>query len=206
MSNLILNVAKISGESMSWMSYLEKIDSLLSKGLSTGPKQTPELFGKSKLNRHRMQRIIKTGKVPVEYIRLFQQLSPEICFLIITEGWCGDAAQLLPYFELLSDAKTKEERIRFVLRDETTYIDNFLTDGSKSIPVIVAYNGSTGEVILSWGPRPKVISMWYKELKGKNTLNKDELSYQLHARYSTDKGKAFFEDMGVFISEILSKF
>lgn len=205
MPNVILNVSKVIGESMTWEGYLNKIDRLLSEGLSTGLVQTPELLEKSKLNRHRIQRILKTTSVPVEIARLFRQLPSEIHFLVITEGWCGDAAQLLPCFNLLSESEPASDRVRYVLRDETDYINDFLTNGSRSIPVIIAYDHLNGKVISSWGPRPQSISAWYSKLKSENNLSKDELSYQLHARYSKDRGNAFFEDMLLFINGILSK-
>lgn len=205
MPNSVLKVEKVRGESISWSGYLERIDQLLLRGLSTGPVQTSELLDKSKLNRQRMYRILKTAKIPEDISQLFSQIPSDVKFLVITEGWCGDAAQLLPYFQLMSESAKSKEQVRYVLRDETEYINDFLTNGSKSIPVIVAYDQINGQVISFWGPRTSSFTIWYDALKKSTTLTKDELSYQLHARYSQDKGSAFFEDMRAFISEILSK-
>lgn len=201
-----INTSKLRVESFDYAGYLNHIDSLLKRGMTTGPVQTPELLGKAILNRQRMKRIDKTGSVPATIAVLLEKLPADIRFLVIAEGWCGDAAQLTPYFQKMLESVRWGDRIRYVLRDETDYILDFLTNGAKSVPVIVAYVDGSGEVLHHWGPRPAEISAWYKNLLQDPSLTKDEKSYQLHALYSSDRGQAFFHDMHIFLEHVLDQY
>lgn len=201
-----INTAKLRGESYDYTAYLNHIDTLLEKGMTTGPLQTPELLEKAILNRQRMKRIEKTGAVPETITALLEKLPADIRFFVITEGWCGDAAQLTPYFQKMLESASIGDHVRYVLRDETGYIQDFLTKGAKSVPVIVAYRDGSGQVLHQWGPRPAEISTWYQNLLLDPSLSKDEKSYQLHARYSAEKGKSFFNDMHLFLEHVLEEY
>nr|WP_289038451.1 thioredoxin family protein [uncultured Allobacillus sp.] len=72
-------------------------------------------------------------------------------FLIITEDWCGDAMMINPVIRKLAEAAGKETRV--VLRDEDTdLIDRHLTNGSRSIPIVLILN-EQGDLLGEWGPR-----------------------------------------------------
>ena len=48
------------------------------------------------LNKKRMERILNTYRVKEAQMKQFEELHYSGKLLIITEGWCGDAAQSLP--------------------------------------------------------------------------------------------------------------
>ena len=59
-------------------------------------------------------------------------------WLIITEGWCGDAAQCIPTIEKIA-AESKNIETHYVLRDENLdLIDEYLTNNARSIPKLIA--------------------------------------------------------------------
>lgn len=66
---------------------------------------------------------------------------------MITEGWCGDAAQILPFINKISELNEKIE-LKLVLRDQHPEVmDEFLTDGSRSIPKVVVLNKENLDVL-----------------------------------------------------------
>ena len=75
-------------------------------------------------------------------------------WMVITEPWCGDSAYNLPV--IVEVAKLSENiTLRILLRDENLDImDEYLTNGSRSIPKIVAFTEG-GTELFTWGPRPE---------------------------------------------------
>ena len=68
-------------------------------------------------------------------------------WLVISEGWCGDAAQNMPVVEKIVDEMPNVE-IRYVLRDENLELmDQYLTNGGRSIPKALFVDTETFEVL-----------------------------------------------------------
>lgn len=164
-------------------SQLDELISLLHKeNKVTGHVQSPDLLQYSKLNEVRMRRIRKSGVIRGDWPKpiLVER------FLVITEGWCGDSAQLLPYVALQADHW--QIPLRILLRDDHPEVMNrFLTNGSKSIPIIVALD-QNGMAISTWGPRPSALSQRIAEWKHEG-LTKEEYNPMIHSWYASDKGQ-----------------
>jgi len=140
------------------------------------------------LNLHRSRRIAKTynpGENIIEHISKI--ISPQL-WMVITEDWCGDSAQNLPYIAALAKLNDNFE-LRILLRDENPdIIDHYLTNGvSRSIPILVSYD-EDGEELFKWGPRPKEAQELVDELKA-NGFNKKDYIEKLHFWYSKNRGK-----------------
>src|ERR1700757_2287617 len=61
--------------------------------------------------------------------------APATTWLVITEGWCGDAAFNIPTMALIEKAFPGKIELRFVLRDTNLELmDAYLTEGGRSIP------------------------------------------------------------------------
>ena len=85
-------------------------------------------------------------------------------WMVITEPWCGDSAFLLPVIAEAA-ALTDKVSLRILLRDDNLDImDQYLTDGSRSIPKLVVFS-EDGEERLTWGPRPEGVTQRYEALK-----------------------------------------
>ena len=107
--------------------------------------------------------IYKQFQVPQddEFIELLKEKSPHI--LGITEDWCGDAMMNNPILRRVAEASGIE--VRVVYRDQTLELmDQYLTNGGRSIPVYLLMNHS-GEVIGKWGPRAPKIQEYVLELR-----------------------------------------
>ncbi len=200
-----LEFIKIKDAAMSYSDYLSLIDGLLLQGKTTGEDQSLDHVQKAPLNRQRMKRLDKTAIVSEELKSHIDQLPIPISFLILTEGWCGDASQSIPYIHKMVDESKGKLMDFYLLRDENLELMNqFLTDGSKAIPKIIAFHSETGDFLFSWGPRPKEIQNWYMNLKKDPSLSKEELSLQLHQYYTNDKGQKLQKDFIELFNKISS--
>src|SRR5437763_12438894 len=103
--------------SMTFAEYLGLIDRLLADGKTTGPIQSDAMFNYGRLNRQRISRIGKTIDIEPVVREQISSTRGEMTWLIITEGWCGDAAQNIPIIEKLAAANHGIET-RYILRDE----------------------------------------------------------------------------------------
>lgn len=147
------------------------------------------LFDYTKLNYQRMLRIDKTYKVPFEIENLIKKIDSYQLWMVLTEDWCGDSAQNLPYFNKYAALNINID-LRILERDKNLEImDEYLTNGkSRSIPKIVAFN-KNGEELFIWGPRPKEAEDLLNKLKAEG-LQKDEYVEKLHLWYGRNRGKA----------------
>ena len=132
----------------------------------------------------RLKRRIPSNPFLQEKLANYQD---RINILILSEPWCGDAAQSLPIINNLFE-NNDFFTIRFFLRDKNEALMNqFLTNGTKSIP-IVAFLDEDMNPLFKWGLRPIPAQALYKSLIANKDLLYDEISYQLHAWYAKDKG------------------
>src|SRR5690242_12914917 len=76
--------------------YSVLIEALVAAGQSTGPEQTEEKIAFTKLNAQRAKRVHKTFALLSELRETLQQIPAKWDWLLITESWCGDGAQLVP--------------------------------------------------------------------------------------------------------------
>ncbi|MGB0975285.1 MAG: thioredoxin family protein, partial [Flavobacteriaceae bacterium] len=82
---------------MTYSKYRVLVETLVKEGKSTGDIQSEDLANYSFLNNKRMERLDKKAVVPEEYIETIQQYNRPVEWIVLTESWCGDAAQILPY-------------------------------------------------------------------------------------------------------------
>lgn len=85
----------------------------------------------------------------------FESLSnrDDLRCLIIAADWCGDAVRNVPVvFRALDNSGMPVEVL--IMEEHTDTLDQFLTMGGRSIPVII-FADTGGFVLGTWGPRPK---------------------------------------------------
>ena len=112
--------------------------------------------------------------------------------LIISEAWCGDASQVIPvvvkFFE--------QFEVKISYRDqEPSLIDSYLTNGGKSIPIVIFLDEDFNE-IAHWGPRPKHGT----ELLNKHKANpeefpKEKFYVELQTYYAKNRGFDTIEEL-----------
>jgi len=174
--------------SHSYAEYRKIVSDLLAEGKVSGDLQSENLVHYTLLNETRMNRLEKTLTITDEVSEQLKNLKNQYIWLVISEGWCGDAAQLLPVFYKMVQLSDKIE-MKIVFRDANAgLMDLFLTNGSKSIPKLIVLDKNTHEVIADFGPRPKEAFDLVRNYKEKHGAIDETIKTQLQLWYLHDKG------------------
>jgi hypothetical protein len=190
---------EVPSKKYSYSEYQQLIDDLLQIGKVTGDQQSDSLLEYTKLNMHRMHRWDKTFIPNPTISNRIAKLNQPLLWLIITEGWCGDAAQQLPVIEKLG-ALNPNITTRYVLRDENPqFMEHFLTNGSRSIPVWICLDAK-GEMLWKWGPRPQEAIDLLQQMKDRN-VDESIRKQELHSWYAKNKHQAFQREIEQLLAE-----
>lgn len=189
-------IAKALFKSHTYAEYRKLVSDLLVNGQSTGSEQSESLTNYSKLNDARMNRLDKTIKLTDEVISKLENLDHRYIWLVISEGWCGDAAQILPVINKMALASNKKIDLRIVLRDENEELMNqYLTNGGKAIPKVIVICKEAGIVRADWGPRPKEASELMANYKKEFGVIDEKIKTDLQLWYLADKGISVQEEL-----------
>jgi len=166
--------------------YRRTIDAFLMVGKSTAKNESESLVEYSKLNVVRMKRLDHTVEVIPELKEYVQRISAPQTWLVITEGWCGDAAQIIPVLNKVAELN-KNIQLKFLLRDENLELmDKYLTNGrSRSIPKIIVLD-ENNEELFNFGPRPKELQELFYQMKA-NAIDNNSIKEEMHRWYAKDK-------------------
>ena len=81
-------------------------------------------------------------------------------------------------------------------------MDQFLTNGTRSIPILIVLDAETLEVLNSWGPRPVEVQKMVMEAKSNAANNPeeskeiwDEVKKNSQLWYTKDKSKTIQEEI-----------
>ena len=182
-------------KSMAYNEFRNLVKDLLLKGKSTGREQTESLLNYSKLNDSRMKRLDKTTKLSKEVISLTKNLKNKYTWIVLTEGWCGDAAQTLPVINKIAESSDNID-LKIALRDDNEDLMNqFLTNGNKSIPKLIAIDKASNRVIADWGPRPSIAADMVANYKKEHGGLDAEFKKDLQIWYNKNKGENTQEDI-----------
>jgi len=177
-------------KSMSYAEYIKLIDDLLLDGKTTGTNQSEAMYNYGKLNRQRMHRLEKTVVLNESLREKVQNNKRKMIWLILTEGWCGDAAQNIPSIEKIAAASAGSVVTRYVLRDENLELmDAYLTHNARSIPKLIALDAETLEELGTWGPRPLAAMDLFLESRARGQ-EKPLIMENLQRWYIADKNQA----------------
>lgn len=135
--------------------YRQMGKDLVAQGKTTGNNQSHSYIEFSKLNNYRMDRADKNIIISDELKQLIKSIKRPMIWMALVELWCGDAAQNIPAFAKMEELNKGKIRFVILLRDENPEVmDAYLTNGSRSIPKLVALDAQTMETLFEWGPRP----------------------------------------------------
>jgi len=112
--------------------------------------------------------------------------------LVIAEDWCGDASNTVPILARLAEHLPGLE-LRVLRRDEhPDVMDQYLTNGSRSIPIVIALDEDFRE-LGHWGPRPLALQEWV--MANRATIPKPELYPQVRKWYARDRGESTLREV-----------
>ena len=185
---MINTIKQALENSFSFADYRKKVTSLIAEGKSTGHTQSEDLLKYSELNETRMNRLEKTIEVTPETKVKLQNLDKKYIWLVLSEGWCGDAAQIVPVIHKMADVTDKVE-LKIALRDDNdALMQHFLTNGGKAIPKLIVLDAETLDVVLDWGPRPHGAKQLILDYKAAHGVVDEPAKIELQKWYLHDKG------------------
>jgi hypothetical protein len=201
MPNTTYNTISVNiiDSSLDYKEYRLMVDQLLEKNLTTGPVQSEKLLEYAKLNNHRMNRLDKHTVVPEIILNSLENAERKMDWIVITEGWCGDAAQVIPVLNKITSLTDKIE-LRMILRDEHPEImDNYLTNGTRAIPIVIGLDTKTQEELFVWGPKPLPAMKILEQLKNDSLVTPEERSQAIQLWYSRDRSVTLFAEFAELI-------
>lgn len=186
-------------QAYTYESYRTLIDTLFVEDKTTGADHSEAMLNYTKLNLSRMNRLDKRSRLTDVTTQQLTKINRPVIWLVLTEGWCGDAAQILPvlnHMAAINDTIT----LRFILRDEHLAIaDAFLTNGARAIPKVLVLDAETLEVLTTWGPRPAEMQKMVLDAKAASLATVDKAERKaiseasannLHLWYARNKTQA----------------
>ncbi len=190
-------------QAMNYAEYRGLIDLLLEENKTTGDNHSDTMLDYTRINVQRMKRWDKIAKVGEEIQDEVRKIDSPQVWLILTEAWCGDAAQNIPYIEKLA-SHNENIKIRYILRDENPEVmDDYLTNGGRSIPKLVALEEGTLQEKFTWGPRPQEVQQKMLDYKANpDSMSAEEFKSSIHLWYAKDKNSTLEKE---FLSLLTNK-
>ncbi len=186
-------IEKSVEKAMDYAQYNLLFKQLVKEGRTTG-KETQEKIDYTKLNFSRTKRLDKTAQISEENIANFKNISEKQTWLVISEPWCSDAAQTLPFLNKITQLSDNID-LKIVLRDENLELMNqFLTNGSQSIPIVIMLDEEMN-VIKTFGPRSIAATKLVTDYKTEHGKIDDALKEKLQNWYNKDKGTSIVNDV-----------
>jgi hypothetical protein len=150
----------------------------------------------------RMNRIAPTITLLPELQAAASQLTQHYIWAIITEGWCGDASETVPIIEAVAAASAGHLETRYFLRDANPdFIDQYLTNGGRAMPIAVVLHADTLTEAGVWGPRPTPLQAIHQDLKAREVPPK-EMTAQLHAWYDHDATRTTQQELLALVKKL----
>jgi len=172
---------------MDFNTYMELFNSILNNPSPKAPYDNPDYHNYTKLNHSRSKRWLKHGRLTEEMVRTLKAVRSPQHWTIITEPWCGDASHIVPFLHMMTLENTLIT-VEYQLRDSEPFlINNYLTNGGKSIPKLIVRN-EAGEDLIVWGPRPAQCQILYNGLLAEKAPF-ETIKVELQKWYNDNDGK-----------------
>ena len=192
-------------ESLTYLEYIELTKSIINNVSPSAPYDNEKMLKYTEANLERMQRVSNNISIDQKLYNLLTSVTDRWIWVIITEPWCGDAAQIVPalcaFAEVNSNIETK-----LILRDTNLdLIDAYLTEGGRSIPKLICLHQDTMEEIGTWGPRPQQIQVMVDKFKSDTTTSFGQKVRQIHQWYDDNKSAALQEEFIALLQDWKAK-
>lgn len=190
-----INGKKVA-RSFSYMEYRDLTNELFDKGMTTGENHSESMMDYTKMNIQRMKRWDKKIELSQDMKMALNHLNCTFDWVVISEAWCGDAAQNLPVLAAVAEASDKIN-LHIILRDENPEImDDYLTNGGRSIPKLIVFRSDSGNEVTTWGPRPAELQKMVMDNKySENPIPYSEFSIEIQKWYNNDKGQTLQKEV-----------
>jgi hypothetical protein len=190
-------------QSISYEAYAQFIEDLLAQYHHRNPDSVEENIHFTRMNLISMVRLDKTARMMAVTRVQMAKVIPMI-WLVLTESWCNDAAQVLPVLNKMAKLNSNVQ-FQILFRDQQPKLmDAFLTNGTRSIPKVIFLDPTSLKVLGQWGPRPVALQTFVIEELAKISAIKevdvqkkrnDELSTQVQRWYAKDKSYSIQQEI-----------
>lgn len=179
-------------------------ESLVYEGKTTGANQSEAYLEYTRLNHQRMNRWDKTLKISPRMTELVRTISESQVWIVITEAWCGDGAQAIPYLAALAALNPSIE-LKIIMRDEYPEVmDAYLTNGTRSIPKLVVMTADLSCELFTWGPKPQFLIDKQKAYKHDSQgVSYHDYSAEVHLWYARNKNHDLEQELFPLIKSSL---
>lgn len=184
-----------------YQDYMLLMELVVRESRTTGPKQSEELNYYTKLNLHRMHRLNKTVAIGDTLREAIRKINTPQTWYILTEAWCGDAAQNIPILAAAASLNPAID-VKLLLRDENPdLMDAYLTNGGRSIPKLIAVDREYDE-LFTWGPRPEGAQAMLAEYKANPGKPYKEFAEDIQKWYLADKTNSLQRELTELLETI----
>lgn len=148
---------------LSYSEYLDNWRKKLQTPMAGLDKATRKVCHYARYNMERHDRVAKQYVPSDDLTNALASIDSPQEWMVLVEEWCGDAAFAMPIIGAAA-AASEHVRLRILHRDENLdLMDRYLTNGSRSIPKLVAFD-EDGAELFQWGPRPAVVQAAREQL------------------------------------------
>ncbi|WP_410878569.1 thioredoxin family protein [Myroides sp. DW712] len=156
----------------------------------------------AELNEARLHRLDKTLAVAPEVALVMENLAKDYIWLVLSESWCGDAAQSVPMLNKMAEITDKVE-LRIVFRDQNLELmDQYLTNGGRAIPKLLIVDKDTMEVLGHWGPRPADAAQLVHDYKTEHGAFDEDGIILLNKWYTKNKGQQVQQEVAALMTSL----
>lgn len=185
---------------MTWADYNNYFDEILTNPAPSAPYDNADYMDYTKMNHKRTSRWLKHGELLPEIKEVTAKISENQHWVLITEPWCGDAAHIVPFIQMISELSEKVE-LEIQLRDAGSEIDKYLTNGGRAIPILVIRDAE-GKDLGVWGPRPAECQKIFLQMKADNA-DFETQKITLQNWYNKDNGVSLQRELTDLISKTI---
>lgn len=180
---------------ISYSEYLSRFEKEIKDGTAiTNADKLP-------INWQRTSRINKHFVLDDESITDLNNLVHKRYWLVITEHWCGDSAQIIPVMNKIAEASNGKIELRLIYRDANlTLMNAHLINGGKAIPKLIQLN-TNFEITGEYGSRPAIAQKLVMDLKS-NPATADKYSEELHKWYAKDQQVQIQRELMEFVNKL----
>ncbi|PRD51321.1 thioredoxin family protein [Sphingobacterium gobiense] len=178
---------------MTFQEYLDYFEQILTSPEDYDPYGDAAYLNYTKLNWSRMNRWLKRFEPNQAIKSLIASMTEPQHWIVITEPWCGDAAHSVTQLYMMVKNNPNID-FEIQLRDtEPFLIEDYLTDGSKSIPKLIIRN-DVGHDKVIWGPRPQPLQYLYLQMKEEGKPF-EEIKEVMQKWYNEDSGEELQKEL-----------
>ncbi|MDR3273644.1 MAG: thioredoxin family protein [Flavobacteriaceae bacterium] len=196
MKSNTINLENYWNKAVSYSEYKKIIKERAEQNTDSLSGKEKEWIHFTKLNISRINRIEKTLVLSEDILSKLHSINHKINILVISEGWCGDAAQIVPVINKMAENSDHLELKLFFRDEDEVLINQYLTNGGKAIPIAILFNAKTFEEVSHWGPRPKAcIPLLQRYKADPENYTHDHFVLDIQNFYNQDKGQSIANEL-----------